>query len=186
LRHFFLIFVNAGTVDTGMIGAIIRIRGYGFQMYRTIICGIGMGPRQTASRLLRRAAALMDEGGSIVVMHVIEHIPRRHLTELPEEFETTAIVDAEKKLVSLCKELGIPAMTEVRIGVAASLLVSVAREKSADLILVSSHVTDITDYVFSSIVDKVVRHAGCSVLIDRRPDRAQEGSASPAEDAALF
>lgn len=155
-------------------------------MYRTIICGIGMGPRETASRLLRRAAALVDEGGSIVVMHVIENIPRRHLTELPEEFETTAIVDAEKKLASLCKEMEIPAMIEVRIGVAASLLVSVAREKSADLILVSSHVPDITDYVFSSIVDKVVRHAGCSVLIDRRPDRAQEDSASAAEDAALF
>ncbi|MEH7881136.1 universal stress protein [Rhizobium laguerreae] len=155
-------------------------------MYRTIICGIGMGPRATASRLLRRADALMDEGGSIVVMHVIENIPHRHLTELPEESETTAIVDAEKKLASLCKELGIPAMIEVRIGVAASLLVSSAREKSADLILVSSHVADITDYVFSSIVDKVVRHAGCSVLIDRRPDRAQEGSASPAEEAALF
>ncbi|MBB4442293.1 MULTISPECIES: universal stress protein [Rhizobium] len=155
-------------------------------MYRTIICGIGMGPRATASRLLRRAAALVDEGGSIVVMHVIENIPRRHLTELPEEFETTAIVDAEKKLASLCKEMGIPATIEVRIGIAASLLVSVAREKSADLILVSSHVTDITDYVFSSIVDKVVRHAGCSVLIDRRLDHAQEGLASPAEDTALF
>ncbi|MBY5364704.1 universal stress protein [Rhizobium leguminosarum] len=155
-------------------------------MYRTIICGIGMGSRETAIRLLRRAAALADEGGSIVVMHVIENIPRRHLTELPEEFETTAIVDAEKKLASLCKEMGIPATIEVRVGVAASLLVSVSREKSADLILLSSHVTDITDYVFSSIVDKVVRHAGCSVLIDRRPDPTHEGSAPQVEDAALL
>lgn len=155
-------------------------------MYRTIICGIGTGSRQTAIRLLRRAAALADEGGSIVVMHVIENIPRRHLTELPEAFETTAIVDAEKKLASLCKEMGILATIEVRIGIAASQLVSVAREKSADLILLSSHVTDITDYVFSSIVDKVVRHAGCSVLIDRRLDHAYEGAASQVEDVALF
>ncbi|TCA29841.1 universal stress protein [Rhizobium leguminosarum bv. viciae] len=153
-------------------------------MYRTIICGIGMGSRETASRLLRRAAALVDDGGGIVVMHVFENIPRRHLTELPEEFETTAIVDAEKKLSSLCKEMGIPATIEVRIGVAASLLVSSAREKSADLILLSSHVPDITDYVFSSIVEKVVRHAGCSVLVDRRPAPAYEGSASQAEDVA--
>lgn len=148
-------------------------------MYRTIICAIGMGSRETAIRLLRRAAALVDEGGSIVVMHVIENIPRHHLTDIPEEFETTAIIEAERKLVALCKEFAVPATVEVRIGVAASLLVSAASERSADLILLSSHVTDITDYVFSSIVDKVVRHAGCSVLIDRRPGQAQE-------DAALF
>lgn len=155
-------------------------------MYRTIICGIGMGSRQTAVRLLRRAAGLVDEGGSIVVIHAIENIPRRHLTGIPEEFETTAIVDAERKLVSLCKELAIPATVEVRIGVAASVLVSAARERSADLILLSSHVADITDYVFSSIVDKVVHHAGCSVLIDRRPDQAHDRSVPQEEDALVF
>ncbi|WHO77026.1 universal stress protein [Rhizobium sp. BT03] len=155
-------------------------------MYRTIICGIGMGSRQTANRLLRRAAALVEEGGSIVVVHVVENIPHRHLMELPEEFETTAIADAERKLAALCKELGIPATIEVRVGTAASLLVTVARETSADLILLSSHVLDITDYVFSSIVDKVVRHAGCSVLIDRRFDCRHSGAESQAEDTALL
>lgn len=143
-------------------------------MYRTIICGIGMGSRATAIRLLRRAAALLDRGGSIVVVHVVENIPHRHLMDLPEEFETTAMADAERKLVLLCRELGVPATVEVRIGVAASMLISAAKERSADLILLSSHVPDITDYVFSSIVEKVVRHAGCSVLIDRRPDQPQE------------
>ncbi|MBB3350140.1 universal stress protein [Rhizobium sp. L9] len=155
-------------------------------MYRTIICGIGMGSRQTANRLLRRAAALVDEGGTIVVVHVIENIPHRHLTDIPEEFETAAIVDAERKLASLCKDLDIPAMIEVRIGLAAALLVSAARERAADLILLSSHVPDITDYVFSSIVEKVVRHAGCSVLIDRRLDHAGEDAAAQAENVALL
>ncbi|OWV80915.1 universal stress protein [Rhizobium sp. R634] len=146
-------------------------------MYRTIICGIGMGSRETAIRLLRRAAALLDQGGSIVVLHVVENIPHRHLMDLPEQFETTAMADAERKLVSLCRELGVPATVEVRIGVAASMLISAAKERSADLILLSSHVPDITDYVFSSIVEKVVRHAGCSVLIDRRHDQPQEDEA---------
>ncbi|MBX4870378.1 MULTISPECIES: universal stress protein [Rhizobium] len=155
-------------------------------MYRTIICGIGMGSRQTANRLLRRAAALVDDGGTIIVMHVVENIPHRHLTDIPEEFETAAIVDVEQKLASCCKELGIPARIEVRIGVAASLLVSAARETAADLILLSSHVADITDYVFSSIVEKVVRHAGCSVLIDRRLDHHREDAEAQAEDVALL
>lgn len=156
-------------------------------MYRTIICAIGMGSRETARRLLHRASALLDEGGSIVVVHVIENIPRHHLTDLPEEFETRAIADAEEKLACLCKELKIPAAVEVRIGVAASLIVSAAKEKSADLILLSSHVADITDYVFSSIVEKVVRHAECSVLIDRRPHDGHEGSMlRAADDAALL
>ncbi|WP_064696791.1 universal stress protein [Rhizobium aegyptiacum] len=155
-------------------------------MYRTIICAIGMGSRQTANRLLRRAAALVDDGGTVVVMHVIENIPHRHLADIPEAFETAAIVDAEKKLASLCKERGIPAMIEVRIGNAASLIVSAASERSADLILLSSHVPDITDYVFSSIVEKVVRHAGCSVLIDRRLDHGGEDAAAQTDAAALL
>ncbi|MBX5083395.1 universal stress protein [Rhizobium lentis] len=155
-------------------------------MYRTIICGIGMGSRQTANRLLRRAAALLNDGGTIIVIHVVENIPDRHLTDIPEEFERAAIIDAEQKLASCCKELGVPARIEVRIGVAASLLVSVAAERAADLILLSSHVPDITDYVFSSIVEKVVRHAECSVLIDRRPRHGHEGSLRAADDAALL
>ncbi|MGO8426161.1 universal stress protein, partial [Rhizobium ruizarguesonis] len=63
-------------------------------MIAPIICGIGMGSRQTAIRILRRAEALVDEGGSVIVMHVIENIPHRHLMDIPEEFETNAIVDA--------------------------------------------------------------------------------------------
>lgn len=39
-------------------------------------------------------------------------------------------------------------------------------------------------WTFSSIVEKVVRHAGCSVLIDRRLDHAGEDAAAQTEGGA--
>ncbi|MBB4574797.1 hypothetical protein GGI59_002829 [Rhizobium lentis] len=38
----------------------------------------------------------------------------------------------------------------------------------------------------SSIVEKIVRHAGCSVLVDRRLAQAHKGAALQTEDTALL
>ncbi|ARO26289.1 universal stress UspA-like protein (plasmid) [Rhizobium sp. TAL182] len=148
-------------------------------MYRTIVCGIGMDSRQTAKHLLRRAAALVDEGGTIVVMHVIENIPRHHLTDIPEEFEAAAIIDAERKLASLCKGAG-HSGDDRGSHRRCRLAARVGRKGESH----PGVIPDITDYVFPSIVEKVVRHAGCSVLIDRRLDHADEDSAAQTEDVA--
>jgi nucleotide-binding universal stress UspA family protein len=153
-------------------------------MYRTIICGIGAGPRETAERILTRAAGLVDKDGSIFVIHVIESVPHRMMAELPKDFETAAIRDAEEKLTALCRHLGISAFIEIRIGSAGNVLLAAAREKSADLIVLSTHVPDITDYVFGAIVDRVVRHAKCSVLIDRKPVHPQKDGQALAEIAS--
>ncbi len=72
-------------------------------MYRTIVCAIGNGPRETAERILNKAAGLLDKDGSIFVIHAVETIPRYTTTCLPEDFETAAIKDAEEKLTLLCR-----------------------------------------------------------------------------------
>jgi len=137
-------------------------------MYRTIVCAIGNGPRETAERILNKAAGLLDKDGSIFIIHAVETIPRYMTTCLPEDFETAAIEDAEEKLTLLCRQMKIPALVEVHAGSAARVLLAAAQEKEADLIILSTHVADITDYIFGAVVDRVVRHAKCSVLVDRK------------------
>ncbi|MEK1900568.1 MAG: universal stress protein [Rhizobium sp.] len=137
-------------------------------MYQTIVCAIGNGPRETAERILNKAAGLLDKDGSIFVVHAVETVPHYMTTSLPEDFETAAIKDAEDKLTLLCRQMKIPALVEVHTGSAARVLLAAAREKQADLIILSTHVADITDYIFGAVVDRVVRHAKCSVLIDRK------------------
>ncbi len=148
-------------------------------MYRTIICAIGTGPRETAERILNRAASLIDKDGSIFVIHALEAAPRYMAASLPEDFETAAMENAEEKLALLCRQMKIPALVEVHTGSAARVLLTAAQEKKADLIILSTHVPDITDYFFGAVVDRVVRHAKCSVLVDRKPSAGQ-GPGRPA------
>ncbi len=98
-------------------------------MYRTIVCAIGNGPRETAERILNKAAGLLDEDGSIFVIHAVETMPHYMTASLPEDFETAAIKDAEEKLTLLCRQMKIPALVEVHTGSAARVLLAAARRK---------------------------------------------------------
>ncbi|WP_312862898.1 universal stress protein [Rhizobium sp. P28RR-XV] len=77
------------------------------------------------------------------------------------------IGEAEERLSTLCKNLGIPAFVHVRSGSASRTLLKIAEEREADLIVVAAHASDIFDHIFGSTVDHIVRHARSSVLIDR-------------------
>ena len=47
------------------------------------------------------------------------------------------------------------------------LMENALNENKADLIIVASHTPDISNYFIGATADRVVRHAKCSVLVDR-------------------
>ena len=62
----------------------------------------------------------------------------------------------------------IPRMTVVREGEPYAEIVAAARDLTVDLIVLSTHGrTGIAHVVFGSTAEKVVRHAGCPVLVIR-------------------
>ncbi|TXI04571.1 MAG: universal stress protein [Rhizobium sp.] len=140
-------------------------------MYDKIICAIGLGSRERAERLLRTSHALLTPAGELTVVHVIERFPSGH--ESPSEWEVSVIKEAEEKLGALCRRLGITASIDVRPGNASKTLLAVAKEKKADLIVLATHNSDILDRIFGSTVEYVIRHAVCSVLIERA-DKAHD------------
>lgn len=134
-------------------------------MYDRIICAIGLGSRERAERLLRTSHSLLSTGGELTVVHIVERFPSAH--ENQDDWTVSIINEAEDKLNALCRRLGITASIDVRMGTASTTLLAVAKERKADLIILATHTSDILDRIFGSTVEYVIRHAECSVLVER-------------------
>lgn len=137
-------------------------------MYKRILVTIDMAKLHRGEQLLMRAATLLDRTGEIVVINVVEAVPSYITIGLPADFALDAIKDAQGKLEALCQRLQVPALVEVRAGQPAAAILAAATEHAADLIIVGSHVPDISNYFLGAVADRIVRHACCSVLVDRR------------------
>ncbi|MDL2408020.1 universal stress protein [Rhizobium calliandrae] len=135
-------------------------------MYRKIVCALDIGRSQKGERLLRRAAALVDDGGEIIVVHVVENVPS-YLADLPQAVVTDAIRDSQENFENLCHRMAIPAIVTIRTGRPATAILAIADERKADLIIVGSHIPDFSNYFLGATADRIVRHAKCSVLVER-------------------
>jgi nucleotide-binding universal stress UspA family protein len=149
-------------------------------MYNNIICAIGLGSRERAERLLRTSHALLSPDGELTVAHVIERFLSGR--ESPDEWAVSTITEAEEKLNALCRRLGITATIDVRMGTASTTLLTIAKEKKADLIILATHTSDIIDRIFGSTVEYVIRHAECSVLVERA-DKSHDDIVGKADTA---
>ncbi len=136
-------------------------------MYRKIIVAIDIGALAKGEPALRRASSLLDSGGEIVVLNVVEDLPTSMILDLPQDFVSGAMEDAKVKLGELCRRLDIPAVVDIRTGSPAATILRAAEERGADLIIVSSHIPDLSNYFLGATADRVVRHAKCSVLVER-------------------
>ncbi|EJC78477.1 universal stress protein UspA-like protein [Rhizobium leguminosarum bv. trifolii WSM2297] len=137
-------------------------------MYRKIIVAIALGGIEKGEQILRKAASLLDAGGEIVALNVIEDVPTYVAIELPPNMVEDAMRDSRDKLNALIATTGIAATVEIRNGPPAKAIISTAESHRADLIIVASHVPDFSNYFIGATADRVVRHAKCSVLVDRQ------------------
>lgn len=137
-------------------------------MYRKIIVAIALGGIEKGEMILRKAASLLDDGGEIIALNVIEDVPTYVAIELPANMLEDAMRDSRDKLKALIDATGIAATVEIRNGPPAKAIISTAESHHADLIIVASHVPDFSNYFIGATADRVVRHAKCSVLVDRQ------------------
>jgi universal stress protein F len=137
-------------------------------MYKKIIVTVDMCDFGKAQHILQRAAALCDDGGDLIVLTVVEDVPNYIVIDIPQDLVTDAIRSAEEKLVDVCRTMKLTAFVDIRAGPPASCILAAAEEHKADLVIIASHVPNISNYFFGATADRVVRHAKCSVLIDRR------------------
>lgn len=136
-------------------------------MYKKIVVPVEMGQLEKGEKILAKARSLLDEGGQIVLVNVVETAPSYITIDLPIDFIDVSVKDADVKLAELAGKLGVDAKKIVRTGAAAREIMEVADAEEADLVIIASHRPDFTNYLIGATADRVVRHAKCSVLVDR-------------------
>jgi universal stress protein F len=136
-------------------------------MYKKIIVAVDVSALEKGERILRTATNLLDTGGMILIVNVVEDMPAYLVSELTIDLTVAARQDAERQLVELREKAGIEADIEIRQGAPAREILAASEEQGADLIIVASHIPDLSNYLIGATADRVVRHATCSVLVDR-------------------
>ncbi len=109
-------------------------------------------------------------GGKIVVLNVVEPLPRAVATQLSNEMQENVLKQTAEELEDLVKSASIDNdSVEVvfREGHVARGILRYAQEIGAGLIVIASHDPGLADYVLGSVAAHVVRHAHCSVLVAR-------------------
>lgn len=123
-------------------------------MYNTIIVTTDFSDEASTIQSLKKADNLSDSG-RIILLHVLEAVPY-------------LVSQTRETMGQWIKKSGVEAEIEVRHdGSSYHNIIESAKEHKADLILINSHKPTLQDYLLGSTSGKVVRHAKCSVLVDR-------------------
>jgi universal stress protein F len=136
-------------------------------MYNTILVPIDIAHLDKGKAMIDVAIAHASKGAQIIILNVVEEIPTWAAAEIPEGIIDKSRQTSVDEMNAIAKESGIEMDVEVRMGHSYKTILDVAKEKSADMIIVASHRPGLQDYFLGSTAAKVVRHAKCSVLVVR-------------------
>jgi len=136
-------------------------------MYQSILVPLDMGHLPEGQTGIDIAVNFADKGSKIILLNVVEEIPSWAAVELPRGLAEKSVDEARQKLQAIANASGVQMDVEVRAGHAYQTILEVAEEKSADLIVITSHRPGLQDYFLGSTAAKVVRHAKCSVHVVR-------------------
>ncbi|MBB4142792.1 universal stress protein [Rhizobium rhizoryzae] len=136
-------------------------------MYASIVVAIDIAQLDRGEQILKKAVALLDQGGKIALINVVEELPSYLAIDVPTDLLGSARQEATAKLQDLRERVGTSASIDVRTGAPAHEILAAAQAYSADLIVLASHKPDFSNYLIGATADRVVRHAKCSVLVDR-------------------
>jgi nucleotide-binding universal stress UspA family protein len=119
-------------------------------------------------------------GAELLLVNVVPVVPPlppdpNYVFKVPE-YERYLHLDAEKHLREVSEQLippGVKVRTIVGHGAAADVIVAIANQEGADLIVISTHgSTGIERLMFGSVTERVVRLANCPVLTVRQTEKA--------------
>lgn len=137
----------------------------------------------TAAREAAGHAAAVASAGkaTLHLLHVVEefaywesfnlkHFPSQEVFEELESNARIALEDLAKE-----EEIGPDAVTHVRHGKPFLEIIRAARDLEADVLVIGSHgQSGLSETLFGSTAEKVVRKAPCAVLVVRHPEHRFE------------
>ncbi|WP_439560776.1 universal stress protein [Roseinatronobacter sp.] len=138
-------------------------------MYKSIVIAVALFNRGATSRsLIDKANKLVEAGGSITLVHVMDEIPA-YLTAAVSKDQ---LLNHRKSIRTQLESLAARAKAknvdiDLRGGRPSENILKCARECNADLIMIASHKPGMSDYFIGSTAARVVRHSPISVLVER-------------------
>ncbi|WP_114965368.1 universal stress protein [Alkalilacustris brevis] len=136
-------------------------------MYKRIIVAVDISHGKLGKELLDKALKLLDDGGEIRLLHVLEEIPTYVAAEMPQDLNERREAESRVELKAIAHGVEGNIQVELRRGAASGQILQCAEDNEADLIMIASHRPGLSDYFIGSTAARVVRHAQCSVLISR-------------------
>jgi len=137
-------------------------------MYGAILIPVADDVPARTDAAIATARALLAPGGTLTLLHVLEHIPAYVETYIPETLRGRAHADAVEMLAGIAaRDGGGPMRQNVSMGHGAGGILDFAKAHDIDCIVISSHRPEFQDVFFGSTAASVVRHAPCSVHVLR-------------------
>ena len=137
-------------------------------MYDRILVPMALD-HDVSPQTLKAAQTLLNEGGEIVALHVYETPPGSVSVYLDEDSVRSGFEAAQKRLLDKLRTLdGIRPV--VLKGHTARTIIDYAAGNAMDCIVIGSHRPGLSDYLLGSTAGRVVRHAPCSVHVQRAPN----------------
>ena len=137
-------------------------------MYKTIIVPVEVSDVEAGKAMIDVAKTHSDENTRIILLHVIEEMPKWVTVELPKEVIEESRKSILEEVHAIADAASVQADVDIRSGHPYKNILEKAEEEDADLIIIASHKPGgLQDYLLGSTAAKVVRHANCSVLVVR-------------------
>ena len=140
-------------------------------MYKSILVPIDISHEDVGIRIIEKAKALSDKGAKMTLLHVMDDIPSYMQVYIPKGKLESNLLEVKSELSKMVKNIGVDAEIVVRFGKASRIILEEVETMGADLIILGSHKPGLQDYLIGSTASRIVRHARCSVLIDRQEVR---------------
>ncbi|WP_275789609.1 universal stress protein [Pararhizobium gei] len=140
-------------------------------MYKKIIVPIAMDQLEHGEKALVLAKTLLDAGGEITLLNVVEDLNAYAqgymIVDFPLEMIEASRKHATETLAALKEKHAIAGAVEIRTGGAAGAINALAKDQGADLVVIASHRPGLIDYFIGSTASRVASHCPCTVLIHR-------------------
>ena len=134
-------------------------------MYNHILIPVEPNHPEVSEQALATAKRLLNEGGKISALSVIEEIPSFVDTYVLPDYPNQMVKAAKKTLSEAF--VGEDVETRVTTGMPPRSILDSVEKEGVDCIVISSHRPGFSDFFLGSTAAKVVRHAPCAVMVLR-------------------
>lgn len=135
-------------------------------MHKHILIPVALDHEGLVPRKISVARRLLDPGGQITLLTVLEDIPG-FASEFVTVKQTNHLTDRVRAVLDTAADGAEDIATQVATGKPGVQIAEFAKAHDVDLIIVGSHSPSAQDYVLGSTAARVARRAPCAVYIIR-------------------